>query len=477
MIVRIPAQTTISPAFYGDDQATISALSVASLANGESTIIGACEHDESKLLKEILDSLGVEITTTAVIAEKKKTVILSESEESTAEGFAAKDQSNAESLCPADISLDKGDILPGFKNVLKVQGNGLQSFKENKTPINVGNNGILLRAITGLLVGQKHEYDIIGSGQLLKRSLVRFLEPLEEMGAQFHSSYRQTLPLKIFGTHPLKNISYEAPLPTFTTKLTILLAACNTKGKSLFKEPYPSATYCEELMSNAEIFKNEVEYRVEISGGAPDAFEVQIPRDILLVDCEVLAAILLKQSHVIHDVSPAEGRGNLVEWLLKYAKGITFKKDENNLLKTGTLIISENVEFENLELTGKETRRFLNALPFLAVLFSAFKKRLLVRDAIDVRQRKCDWLAAIVDGLAGFGIEPEEFDDGFEISGKEDLHGGAAICYDEESIALAFIALGAAVGDFTQLEDVPNTPRIQHVLKSLQCEVLESLPQ
>ncbi|HYF02536.1 MAG TPA: hypothetical protein VEC36_04120 [Patescibacteria group bacterium] len=448
MIVRIPAQTTILPSFYGDDQVTISALSVASLANGESTILGASEHDESKLLKEILESLGVEFTTIAVIAQNEKQL-------QNGNGKLANNS---------------------FKNVLKIRGNGLQSFKKAEAPINVSNNGILLRAITGLLVGQQHEYDITGSGQLLKRSLVRFLEPLEEMGAQFHSSYRQTLPLKIFGTHPLKNISYEAPLPTFTTKLAILLAACNAEGKTVFSEPYPSATYCEELMSTADIFKSENEYRVEISGGAPDAFEVKIPRDILLTDCEVLATILLKNSREIHDVSPAEGRGSLVEWLLKYAKGIAFKRDEKNLLKTGTLIISGNVEFENCELTGKETRRFLNALPFLAVLFAAFKKRLLVRDAIDVRQRKCDWLAAIVDGLAGFGIEPEEFDDGFEINGKEDFHGGAAICYGEESIALAFIALGAAVGDFTQLEDVPCTPRMEHLLKSLQCEVLESLP-
>ncbi len=98
MIVRIPAQTTISLPFYGDDQATISALSVASIAHGESMILGACVHDESKVLKEILESLGVEIRGNAVIAEEKdsfkknakKTVILSGSEESAAEDCVAK---------------------------------------------------------------------------------------------------------------------------------------------------------------------------------------------------------------------------------------------------------------------------------------------------------------------------------------------------------------------------------------------------
>ena len=88
------------------------------------------------------------------------------------------------------------------KNIYKVYGNGLNSFKVKKKIIKiyVGNSGTFARLLSGLLSTHRGKFYLYGDQSMNKRDFTRVTEPLEKIGAFFYPKNRKTLPLIIEGT-------------------------------------------------------------------------------------------------------------------------------------------------------------------------------------------------------------------------------------------------------------------------------------
>ena len=121
------------------------------------------------------------------------------------------------------------------KNYCIIYGKGLNKFKyKKKITLNAGNSGTLGRLLMGLLVHSKSLIKIKGDKSLSKRDFNRVIIPLKKFGAKFKSNSGK-LPIEIYGTKNPTPIKFKENIGSAQIKSSILLAALNTKGKTIIK--------------------------------------------------------------------------------------------------------------------------------------------------------------------------------------------------------------------------------------------------
>lgn len=401
---------------YGDEVFAVIALSVASLAIGKSRLGNVPECEATRLLLDALEKMGV--------------------------------------------SVQRGG------STVAVHGVGLSGFTQSDTALQTGDNGLVLRALVGLLAGFPHETVIEAQGQLARRSLVRIIEPLADMGVHIAATYKYTPPLHVFGITPVVPIQFDFPLPNFYLKFSLLLAALFAEGESVISEPSPSISHVENLLTCADVEERNGRHSVRIMPQDIEPFgKDTIPIDTEIADMLVVASVLQGKALALDNVLVNPSRASALNWLMQHTDAVTVQKTGSWNCEAADITLAPSVLLpSSLEITGESTRQFKTALPMIAALCAGQAVELRLSNALDIRQNHCDWIAALVDGLSSFGVEMEEHDDGFVLRGTTALHGAGVACYEDESIALAMLALAISVGDETVLYDVPNTPKVQHCL-------------
>ena len=122
-----------------------------------------------------------------------------------------------------------------LKNRCEITGLGLNGFNYKKNlSLDAGNSGTLGRLILGLLIHSKVKVKITGDKSLSKRDFNRVVGPLEQFGAKFKTNNGK-LPIVIEGTNYPIPIKYYENKGSAQCKSSIMLAALNTKGKTIIK--------------------------------------------------------------------------------------------------------------------------------------------------------------------------------------------------------------------------------------------------
>ena len=122
-----------------------------------------------------------------------------------------------------------------LNNRCEIIGVGVNGFKyKNNTTLNCGNSGTFARLILGLLVHSNKQIKLIGDRSLSKRDFKRITEPLEKFGAKFKSKSGK-LPIFVKGTKNVNPIYYHEKKGSAQCKSSVMLAALNTKGKTIIK--------------------------------------------------------------------------------------------------------------------------------------------------------------------------------------------------------------------------------------------------
>ena len=188
------------------------------------------------------------------------------------------------------------------KKTCKISSAGLNSFNlKKKIILNAGNSATLGRLIMGLLVHYNSNVKIIGDKSLSKRDFLRIIKPLKKFGAKFVSNNGK-LPIKITGTKLSKPIRYFENKGSAQCKSAVMLAALNTKGKTLIKAK-KSRDHTEILFRYLKLpikIKKQKGYDfIEISGKKViQPLNYKIPSDISSSSFFIVLTALTKKSEL-----------------------------------------------------------------------------------------------------------------------------------------------------------------------------------
>jgi 3-phosphoshikimate 1-carboxyvinyltransferase len=329
----------------------------------------------------------------------------------------------------AEITTQNGEI--------SIQGRR-GNLQESSTALDCGNSGSTMRMLSGILAGQKFASELVGDESLSRRPMRRIIEPLTQMGASI-SSQDGHAPLHIQGGH-LHGIAYKPAVASAQVKSSLLFAGLFAEGETSVEEPLRTRDHGEVALRafGAEVVSNR--NRTGVTGGQQlRAIEATIPGDMSSAAFFLCAAALFPESNLVIDsllLNPT--RAVLLDVLTALGARVRMiqVEDQHGEL-TGTITL-EAGPLKGVKLAGAQSAALIDEVPVLAAIAPYTRDGLVVREARELRVKESDRIAAVAKNLRAMGAQVEEYDDGLDVPGGQQLHGAEIDSEHDHRIAMAF---------------------------------------
>ena len=356
--------------------------------------------------------------------------------------------------CHSTLELFKAlgvDISFIDEKTLKIKGAGGKFNPEKQTnatfpciyPYPCGNSGTTMRLISGILAGQNFDSVLTGDESLSKRPMKRIIEPLSLMGADI-SSVDGHAPLTIRGRN-LHGITYRSSLSSAQVKSCILLAGLNAEGETTFEEPYVSRNHTEKLFRylGADICVNN--NSVTVRPSVMQAKDIDIVGDISSAAFFITAGLIVEGSDfIIKNVGLNETRSGIIDVIRRMGGDIEILNQHITAgEEVGDIRVRYTKDLKGCTIEGSDIPRLIDELPVIAVLASQAEGETIVKNAGDLRNKESDRIKCLVQELSKIGVNIEEQEDGFVITGKSKLKGGCETeSYHDHRLAMSFYIAG-----------------------------------
>jgi 3-phosphoshikimate 1-carboxyvinyltransferase len=334
----------------------------------------------------------------------------------------------------------------------KLRFRGSQRLVSPREPLDCGNSGSTMRILAGVLASHDLNAELIGDESLSTRPMRRIIEPLELMGARIEATDGKP-PLRIRGSGKLRAIDYKLPVASAQVKSAILFAGLNAAGRTTVIEASRTRDHTERLFNGFGVPVAVNDLSVSLAGPARfTGGAITIPGDISSAAFFIAAAMLLPDSElVIEDVGLNPTRTAFISVLTSWGADITttdFRMERNE--PVGTITVRGGIGEADGErvLDGAKIPLLIDELPLLAVVGTQIKGGIEIRDAIELRHKESDRLAATVRNLLAMGADVHELTNGLRITQPVKLRGASVDSYNDHRIAMAFsVAALIAEGD------------------------------
>ena len=320
-----------------------------------------------------------------------------------------------------------------------ITGKGFKGLRKSDNALDAGNSGTLARLIAGILAAQNFESVITGDMSLSSRPMKRILVPLTSMGAKITATPDSTLPINIFPPDELNPISYELPVASAHVKSAVLLAGLHIDGITTVIENFPSRNHTEKMLGlNTEIRDGKY-YSYVSRNNYPEAKEYFIQGDISTAVYFIILTLLTKNSELlVKDVSLNTSRTGILEILTKMGGDIQLMNQKESAGEIYGDIFVRSSELKNINLDEYPVVNFIDEIPVLAVAGIFAEGDFRISTAKELRFKESDRIKAVCENLRPTGIQVEEFEDGFRLSGRVTQNHPEFTSYDDHRIAMAF---------------------------------------
>jgi 3-phosphoshikimate 1-carboxyvinyltransferase len=307
-------------------------------------------------------------------------------------------------------------------------------------PLDCGNSGSTMRMISGLLAPQQGTFTLIGDESLSRRPMERIRKPLSEMGAHIALTDGHA-PVTIQGA-PLHAIDFTTPVPSAQVKTCILLAGLQTTGDTIVREAIRTRDHSELALRAFGAKLTRSIDSITINGPQQlHAIEAAVPGDISSAAFFLCAAALFPNSGLILDsIGLNPTRAALLDVLTTLGARIAvLQLQEVNSELVGTVqITADESGLRSTEVSGALAAQLIDELPVLAAIGPYTSGGIRIRDAKELRVKESDRIALVARNLRAMGAEVEEFEDGLDVPGGQQLHGAVIDSGGDHRIAMAF---------------------------------------
>ncbi|MBU0711967.1 3-phosphoshikimate 1-carboxyvinyltransferase, partial [bacterium] len=291
-----------------------------------------------------------------------------------------------------------------------------------------------------------------GDASLRRRPMDRIIKPLVGNGAEIYGRQSNRLaPLFIRGKS-LTDVIYELPVASSQVKSAVLLAGLYADGNVQVTEPVASRDHTERMLAYCGV-------DIHRSGNVISlgkirqlaAHDFQVPGDISSAAFLIALGLLVPGSHLrLKDVGINPTRTGLLTMLEKMGADLRIDNEHPVSNEPVGDIVVQNAKLRAVEIGGSLIPKLIDELPLVAVIATQAEGRTIVKDALELRIKESDRIAAIVGELKKMGASIEESDDGFIVDGPTPLHAAVCKSYDDHRIAMALsVAAWIADGEST----------------------------
>jgi len=315
--------------------------------------------------------------------------------------------------------------------------------------LDCGNSGSTMRMLAGLVAAQHGTFTFVGDESLSRRPMERIRKPLEQMGARLTLTDGHA-PMTVHGG-PLTAIDFEAPIASAQVKTAVLFAGLQANGTTSFAETIRTRDHTEHALRAFGVELLRRDDRIYIAGGQKlKAIDATVPGDISSAAFFLCAALLFEDSNLVLDslgLNPT--RASLLDVITTLGgqiKVLEVREEHGEMI--GTIQVNRSRSLKGADISGALSAQLIDELPVIAAIAPYTEEGVRIRDARELRVKESDRIALVVKNLRAMGAEVTEHDDGMDIPGNQQLHGGVIDSGSDHRIAMAFsIAALRASGD------------------------------
>jgi 3-phosphoshikimate 1-carboxyvinyltransferase len=365
---------------------------------------------------------------------------------SLAQGFSLIHNYSSCEDCVSTLNAMKslGVSIAADKNILQVQGKGINGLCEPDDVIQCGNSGTTMRLLAGVLAGQDFFSILTGDTSLRKRPMDRIVQPLKLMGALISGRDKDNFaPLSVQGTS-LNSIEYKLPVASAQVKSAILLAGLQACGTTIVHEPWSSRDHTERLLFQFGAFiEKEQSLYTKIRRGELCGQTVHIPGDISSAAYLCVLGTIIKSSDIsLTAVGINPTRTGILDALRKMGAQCHVMPVESNGPEPIANIYVQPSTLKGITLAHNMIPRIIDELPIIAVAATQASGTTIVKHAAELRVKETDRISAIVNELKKMGAHISETNDGFMVEGPTKLHGASCQSYGDHRIAMSLVIAG-----------------------------------
>ena len=380
----------------GSKSITQRALIAAALADGESTLLGPLESEDTRYTASALEQMGV------------------------------------------TVKKDKDRWV--------VQGNGGRIATPEKE-IFLGNNGTATRFLASVASLGAGTFQVSGDERMAERPILPLMQALQGWGVDIASMNNNGCPpllIKANGLSGGKTILPEGKSSQYLSSL-LLVGPYARKEASLDVEgeilslPYVIMTLAVMEAFGIRVEANDVLNSYTIPQGIYNAREFAIEGDASNASYFYAAAAVTGGEVTVPNVPVPSLQGDAVFVALLARMGCQVNKTGEGLTVSGP---------EELKGITIDMGDMPDVVPTLAVVASQAKGRTTIKNIAHLRIKECDRLHVMAVELAKMGARVQELEDTLIIEGKDPdtpMHGAEIETYNDHRIAMSFAVAGLAV--------------------------------
>lgn len=353
-----------------------------------------------------------------------------------------------------------------------INGVGYKGFEAPSSELFCGNSGTTARLVSGLLAVQKFSSELVGDESLSKRPMKRVIEPLKKMGAKFITNESYTLPFNITPAKRIMNITYEMPIASAQVKSAILIAGLHLEDETEVIENERTRNHTELMLGLPVKTENEKIVSSSSLKYYPTANEYFVPGDISTSAFHIVLTLLTPDSELkINSVSLNPTRTGFIEVLRLMGADIKYEDIKYSSNEPyGNVIVKSSV-LKNIIISSEIIPNIIDEIPILTIAGIFAEGDFEIRNAKELRVKESDRIKSLCYNLNLLGLEVEEFDDGFIVSGRIRKSFLTFESFKDHRIAMAFAILsmlsenGGEINDF-ECVNISN-PKFEEQINSI----------
>lgn len=327
-----------------------------------------------------------------------------------------------------------------------------QSIVEPPLILDCGNSGTAIRLLMGFLSSCKGFFVLYGDKYLCSRPMRRVADPLREIGAQIDGrNSGNYAPLGIRG-ETLKAFNYESKIASAQVKSALILAALQADGISTFSEPELSRDHSERMLRGmgANVISEGLHVTIHPQTKPLNPLHITVPSDPSSGFFFAVAAAINEGSKVtLHNMLLNPTRIEAYKVLERMGAKVEFIEKESLYESVGDIVITGQA-LHGVEVS-ENISWLIDELPALSIAFSCANGKSFVKNAQELRVKESDRISSVVKNLRLCGIDVEEFEDGYEVTGGE-LKSATINSFGDHRIAMSFAIAGTKTA--MKIEDI-----------------------
>ncbi len=328
-------------------------------------------------------------------------------------------------------------------------------IEEPSVILDCGNAGTGIRLYTGLLASREGQFILSGDKYLNSRPMGRVINPLNSIGADIRGRENNTkAPIVVYGSK-LKGFNYDSKIASAQVKTALILAGLNADAPSTITEPELSRDHTERMLQGmgADIQVEDLKVTVHPMTKPLQPLKINVASDPSSGFFFAVAAAITPNSRaVLQNLTLNRTRVEAFNVLKSMGAKVKFVEKENVYEPIGDIIV-EHSELNGVVVEDKISW-LIDEIPALSIAFALANGKSVVKNAEELRVKESDRIKSVVDNLRKCGVEVEEHEDGFEVTGGTSIHGATINSFGDHRIAMSFAVAGLVSKTEMIIEDV-----------------------